>query len=166
MARKPRWGLIILGIVLFVLIVGAALIGTVAYIGYTQFSLHRETTADPEAEFAKAEARFAGQQPLVEIPRDGPPRPIVHRDAKAGPKVDLTSLHLLAWDPEKRELVQFTMPFWLVRLGGRRPFMFENREGFFAAEDLQLTAEDIERHGPGLIVDYQRHGYRALLWAE
>ncbi len=166
MARKPRWGLIVLGIVLFVVIVGAALIGTVAYIGYTQFSLQRVSTTDPASEFAKAEARFAGQAPLVEIKPDGDVRPVVHRDAGARPKAELSSLHLLAWDPEEKKLVHFTMPFWLVRLGGRKPLMFENRGQFFSSEDLHLTSEDIERHGPGLIMRFERQGRRALVWAE
>jgi hypothetical protein len=166
MASKPRWGLIILGVVLFVVVVGMAVIGTLAYIGYKQFSYQAVTTGNPEAEFAKVQARFDGQQPLVEMRPAGDGGPLVHRETLTGSKGELSSLHFLAWDPRQKKLVTFTMPFWLVRLGGKRPFHFRTEDDIFSSDDLNVTADDIERHGPGLILDYQKNQVRVLVWTD
>jgi hypothetical protein len=170
MAGKRRWGLIVLGIVLFVVVVGVAVIGTVAYVAYKQFSLQTVATENPSEEFAKVEARFEGQQPLVEFPADPDGEAVVHRGTGRAGGGALSSLHVLAWSPKEKKLVRFTMPFWLVRLGGSKPIQLQSDAGsdwVFSGERVKLTAEDIERHGPGLIMRHTTpHGDRVLVWAD
>lgn len=169
MARKPRWGLIILGIVIFVVIVGAALIATVVYIGSRQFSLQTETTSDPEGEFAKVQARFEGQQPLIEMRPSSEGGPVVHREPQKPRQGPLSNLHVLAWNAEDKKLVRFTMPFWLVRLSGSKPINIrgDGEEDWLGSANIKVTAEEIERRGPGLIVNLTNaRGVRVIVWAE
>jgi hypothetical protein len=167
MAGKPRWGLIILGIAIFVVVVGAALVAVGGYIVYSQFSLQTVKTATPEVEFAKVETQFAGQTPLLEMRAGEEANPIVHREPGHPGKGPLSNLHLLAWDARQKKLVQFTMPFWLVRLGGSNPLHFSAGNDLFQSNDVRLTAQDIERHGPGLILNMTtRRGERVILWAD
>lgn len=167
MAGKPRWGLIILGIAIFVVVVGAALVAVGGYIIYSQFSLQTVKTTTPEVEFAKVETQFAGQTPMLEIRAGEEATPIVHREPGHPGQGPLSNLHLLAWDARQKKLVRFTMPFWLVRLGGSSPMNFRSSGGLFESTDIRLTAQDIERHGPGLIVNMTtRRGERVIMWAD
>jgi hypothetical protein len=170
MAGKRRWGLIILGLVLFLVIVGVAVLGTVGYLMYRQFDVQTVTTEDPSDAFARVEARFANQQPLVEFP-EGPDGKAVVHEAPGNARVQaLTSLHVLAWSPSEKKLVRFSMPFWLLRLGGSHPIHLQPDSGaswIFDSERVNLTPEDIERHGPGLIVRHTTpRGERVIVWAD
>ena len=66
MTKKKNWGLIILGIVIFVVIVGAGLIATIGFVMYRQMDVQTVATNSPEEEFRKARARFEGQVPFIE----------------------------------------------------------------------------------------------------
>jgi hypothetical protein len=168
MAGKPRWGLIILGIVIFVVVVGAALVGIGGYIFFHQFSLQTVTTSAPEGEFAKVEAQFAGQLPLIEIRPGEEASPIVHRETDHPGQAPLSNMHILAWNSREKKLVRFTMPFWLVRLGGNKPMHFSaGSTEWFESNDIRLTSGDIERHGPGLLVNMTtRRGERIIVWTD
>ena len=81
---KKNWGLIILGIVIFAVIVGAGIIGTFGYIVYRQMDVQTVDLASPDEEFAKALARFEGQVPFIELPAGpGEGAPVVHREQMA-----------------------------------------------------------------------------------
>jgi hypothetical protein len=46
-------------------------------------------------------------------------------------------------------------------------FSFRDNDIDIEADDLRVTVEDLERHGPGLVLDHQsRHGGRVLAWTE
>jgi hypothetical protein len=166
---KQRWGLIILGIVIFVVIVGVGVIGTFGYIVYRQMDVQTVATASPEEEFSKARARFEGQVPFIELPAGvEEAAPIVHRDQMAKEATPLTGLRVLAWGPQDKKLVRLTLPMWLLRLSGRRGVHLSNRDAPLSADmNLNVSADEIERHGPGLILDFTtRTGERVLVWAE
>jgi hypothetical protein len=171
MAKKRSWGLIILGIVIFVVIVGVAALGTAGYLFYRQFNVQTATTANPEPDFAKIEARFAGQIPLIELPEDDEDTPKINRPTPSpGAEVaPISDIHVMAWSKRDGKLVNFTMPFWLIRLSGNKPIQFNTtgNDSIFGTAHVQLTAEDVERRGPGLIFRRTgKRGERVLIWAE
>lgn len=166
---KKSWGLIILGIVIFVVIVGAGIIGTFGYIVYRQMDVQTVANQSPDAEFAKERARFAGQVPFIELPAGlEEAAPIVHREQMGKEPTPLTGLRILAWGPRDRKLVRLMLPMWLLRLSGRQGVHLSNRDTPFTADmSLHVTADELERHGPGLILDFTTpHGERVLVWAE
>jgi hypothetical protein len=166
---KKSWGLIILGIVIFVVIVGVGVIGTFGYIVYRQMDVQTVQAQSPDQEFAKERARFEGQAPFIELPAGaGEGALVVHREQMAKEPTTLIGLRILAWGPRDRKLVRLTLPMWLLRLSGTRGVHLSNRDTPFDNDmSLNVTAEELERHGPGLILDFTTpHGERILIWAE
>ena len=102
--------------------------------------------------------------PLLEVhgtsaPRSSPPP----TDA---PRTSLTTLHVLAWDAHDEQLARFEIPFWFLRLK-EGPIRFGTYASGLDELKITLTAAEIERYGPGIIMDISREGRdRALLWVE
>ena len=63
-------------------------------------------------------------------------------------------------------MVRVSIPFWIVRMKMRGTTIDLNGK-HMNLEDLRLTAEDLERFGPTLIVDHENTtGERVLVWSE
>lgn len=162
---KRRWMPIVLGIVflLFVLAVGAVLLS----VAWFRQALQVTAVSQIEAgrEFDAIRAKFSGQRPLLEM-REGEPALAAERKDEARSTAQITRLHLMAWDDDDQQLVTFSLPFWLLRMKSG-PIGFSSYDSGF--ERVSLSAEDIERHGPGLILDASdndRGRGRVLIWAE
>ena len=80
----------------------------------------------------------------------------------------LESLRVLAYDRRAGKLVNVSIPFWLLRLAPSNKFSFLSDNGIdFDTERVHLTLEDLERRGPGLILDQaDRRGSQVLVWTE
>jgi hypothetical protein len=167
MAKKPSWGLIILGIAVLVMVVGAGVLAVIGYVVYQQFAFEASpaTGRSVDQEFEQVAKRFAGQKPLIEI-QDG--EPIARHEPGSGAKGHIEAIHILVWQPDERKVFRMNIPFWLIRMSKGRPIRLSGDEGSDTeAMKLRLTAEDLERHGPGLILDYRKPGgERVLVWAE
>jgi hypothetical protein len=165
--RKPkrRWIPIVLGILFlfFVLGVGAVILSVAWFRQNLQVT--EVSAANASQEFEAVRARFAGQRPLLEM-RDGEPAYVAEREKEPHSNIKLTTLHLLAWDEDEEHLVRFALPFWLLRMKSG-PIGFSSYAS--GVDRVSLRPEDIERHGPGLILDVseeQRGRGRVLIWAE
>jgi hypothetical protein len=134
-----------------------ALAGCGAFVaGWVFLSRHVQTeemtSTTAAAEFASAKARFAGQEPFIEF--RGLQTPIVRRTPSA-PRQTLLRVRGLSYDPQDEELQRVDLPAWtlaLITAGGRLRVM---SLGMFNDERDDITLEDLERHGPGLIIDAQ-----------
>ena len=75
-------------------------------------------------------------------------------------------MHLLAWDEDDEQLVRMSIPFWLLRLKSG-PIRISASSAGLVDRGLDFRVEDVERYGPGLLLDLpdQRDG-RVLIWAE
>ena len=70
---------------------------------------------------------------------------------------------MLAFDPDDGRIVRVSIPFWIVRMKMRGATIDLNGN-HMNLEDLKLTAEDLERFGPTLIVDHKdTKGERVLV---
>lgn len=149
---------IILGIFALVAVGGGAL--------FVYRHVDTQVTSNERAEgrFAAERQRFAGRRALIELRGD---EPIVHQPIEDAPAVKLEALHALAYDTRARKLVHIDVPFWLLRLAPGRRFTFFSDAADFDSDRLHLTVDDLERHGPGLILDeHNRRGARILVWTE
>jgi hypothetical protein len=166
--KKKNWALIILGIVILVVILGIAAVVGFGYFMYRQMEISTTTTGNPEQEFADVGARFQGQVPYVELSFDGQEKAVVHRELEKPTRTPLKHLRMVAYDEREHRLVRLTIPFWLLRLGGNKPINLNSGgSGFDPGFRLTITSEDLERRGPGLIIDtVGRRGERVILWAE
>ena len=142
----------------------------IAGVGFYYISQHVESkTATPTAaaaEFDAIKAGFPGQTPLIELDQRGRfLRAHTDRPAVAHAVVP-NDLHVLAFDGNERRIVQFRIPFWILRMKAKNATIDLNGNRM-DLEDLRLTVEDLERYGPSVIVDHLApDGDRVLVWSK
>ena len=159
---------VLIASVIIVGVVAVAAIGGTAFFIYRHVNTEFTETENADQQFKQARARFAGQQPLIEIRKDD--EPVLHRDvlraSQSTAKVE--TLRVLAYDTDAGKLVHVSIPFWLLRLAPSRHMTFLSDSGIdFDSDRVHITLDDLERRGPGLILDQaDRRGSQVLVWAE
>jgi hypothetical protein len=157
-------------VVLAIVVIGVLGIVAMAGVGLYLFSQHIDTrTASPANaahDFEQVKARFGGQKPLIELDEHGRfLRSHVDRTPPVNAKPP-DSINVLAFDPDDGRIVRVSIPFWVVRMKMRGATIDLNGN-HMNLEDLKLTAEDLERFGPTLIVDHKSTtGERVLVWSQ
>jgi len=167
-STRKTWLSILIAGVIIVGMLAATVVGGTAYFFYHHINSTFTPRENAEQQFAAARARFAGQTPLIEMRHDE--EPVVHRelvDASHAP-ARIESLRVLAYDSRARKLVRVSIPFWLIRLAPGKHFSFLSDNGVdFDSDRVRLSYEDLERLGPGLILDQEdRRGSHVLVWTE
>jgi len=125
-----------------------------------------EKRAGSEAEAVQAidavKARFGSRPPLVEIidPQRADIR--INRPVEAtAPRVD--TIHVINWKSDTGELIRTDVPLWLMRFSTMN---IASQLGIAPAR-FRLTVSDVERYGPGIVVDYGSQGaFRVLVWVD
>ena len=164
MAAK-KWVPIVVGIVIFVFVVGAGLVGGLVYVVTRQVKVQELSASAGQEEFERLVAGFAGQQALIDMPADPDGEMQVHHELETRQTGSISTVHVRAWSPRDRKLVQVDLPFWTLRLTGNRPI--ELHAGASGAMVLKVTPDQIDRRGPGMELNHTRHGgERVLIWTE
>src|SRR5262245_10074289 len=174
-SKTPTWVWVVFGILGFCALIFIAIVGGSIFM----FRTHVHTDAVPkqaaQEQFDRQRNRFAGQQPLVQVAKaDGnDSKVVVHRPpATATRHETLQAIRVLTYGERNGQLVTIEVPVWLARWAlsnrgenGRRKVSLGN--GSVELESGDLTFEDIERNGPGLILDVvDERGAQVLVWAE
>ena len=165
-STKRTWLWIIFGIAICIAVAFVALVGGTVYMvsRHVKTELVGRNTA--EQEFLAQRERFAGQTPLIET-RGEFGETIVHRPAENGRKGNLQSIRVLVYDSHEGRLVHIDVPFWLVRLMPSRRVDSYGTSFDFDTNRVRLTPDDLERNGPGLILDAtDKRNARVLIWTE
>jgi len=165
--RIPTWAAVLIAGVIIVGMLAVAAVGGVAFFIYRHVNATFTGQERASEQFSLARARFAGQRPLIELAHGD--EPIVHREMmKAEAEQRLESIRVLAYDRRAGKLVRVSIPFWLLRIVPSHHFSFLNDNGIEIDSDrIRLTIEDVERRGPGLLLDTRdRHGSQVLIWTE
>jgi hypothetical protein len=154
-------------LIIVVMLVTAAVAVAIGVVMYTV--LHGLQVTPSSADVALAEmtvvrTRFAGQAPLVELDfaqyRGGVH---VNRPPPDAVRQTVRTLHGLAWDAAEHRLVRLSLPLWVMHIGEPKNLLL----GAVHLNDVRISVEDIERHGPGLIFDGRTpEGMPVLVWAE
>ena len=157
-----RWMKVTLGAFAVIAVAVSILAGTGAYFVFR----HLDTRASGEEEAIQAieavKARFGRRPPLVEVvdPRRADFRINRLVDASAA-RVD--TIHVINWKSETGQLSRTDVPLWLMRFS---TVNIASQIGI-APAGFRLTVSDIERYGPGIVVDFNSPGaFRMLLWVE
>ena len=160
-----RW----IWIVLIVLTVGlvscAGLVGGGIWYASTHFKVREVARADVEQEFTRLRTRFKDQKPLLDARRGigiASDRLEARALAYSGPPPK--NLCLLVWTEEQPKAVQLCLPFWLLKMKSGRGLKFDVPNG--EARRLELSAKDLERAGPALLLDEEHDRSRLLVWTE
>jgi hypothetical protein len=143
-------------------VAAVALAATGAYFVFRDM----ETRAGSEAEAVQAidavKARFGSRPPLVEIidPQRADIR--INRPVEvSASRVD--TIHVVNWKSDTGELIRADIPLWLMRFS---TVNIASQLGIAPAK-FRLTVSDVERYGPGIVVDYGSQGaFRVLVWVD
>src|SRR5262245_34643498 len=155
---------IAVSVVLIIGLLAAGIVGGTAFFIYRHVDAQMTPRENAEQRFADERAKFAGQQPLLELTLGD--EPVIHR-TPGNPRSEVRSLHALAYDERSGKLTHVDIPGWLLRImsGGGR-IRIANLEVFDDDRD-RITLEDLERHGPGLVLDLHRgRRTQVLVWTE
>jgi hypothetical protein len=167
--KIPTWVSVLIAGVIIVGMLAVAVVGGAAFFIYRHVNTTVTEPQNAETEFAQARARFAGQKPLIEMRHDD--EPILHRELVKGSGTTperIEALRVLVYDHHAGKLVRVSIPLWLLRMTPSKHFSFLNDSGIQLDSDrVNLTLEDLERRGPGLILDQKdRRGSEVLVWTE
>jgi hypothetical protein len=174
-SKTPTWVWVVLGIVGFCVLAVVALVGGSILMVRSHVHTEYAEKQTAEQEFARQRARFAGQQPLIELRKtvNEDDKMVVHRPPESAPRrTDLQTIRVLVYDNREGRLIHIDVPLWIARLvpsnrdrSGRGRVSFGSES--FDFESGNLTLDDVERHGPGLVVDgIDSRGAQVLVWAE
>jgi hypothetical protein len=131
----------------------------------------RASVSTAKVEFERLRARFAGERPLLDMQLRKPSADVRRLRVPA----PLHSFHTVIFDTRGGErLVRLTVPYWFGRHYARHrgQFVWLGELTFlddteFDPETIQLSLDDVERHGPGLLVDYQHpSGGQFIAWVQ
>lgn len=173
-STKRTWLWVVLGIVATFALVVIVFVGGAIFEFRTHVRNEYVESSSAEQQFAQVRSRFAGQQPLIEfVNGDQEETPTIHRPPADAPRVRINDLRVLIYDLRQGHLIRADVPGWLLRMmpnGGRYGGSY--RSGGFNAdfgeqfERHQLTIEDIERHGLGLVLEGRNDNTRIIIWTE
>jgi hypothetical protein len=161
--KSRRWVPILFGVAVFVVFAGIG--GALFTYSWVRDHLDVQAATDSSATaaFDEIRQRYVGKPPLVEVSGNDTRSRVPPKDA---PRASLSALHVLAWNPDDEHLARIDIPFWLIRLK-ESPIRFANYASGAVDFDVPITAADIERYGPGIVVDLHRPGReRALVWVD
>ena len=163
--KKRRWIPIVVGVVILLAFVAIGVIGVGVNYLRQSMTVADASESDAMQEFENVRSRFAGQRPLIEMV-DGRPQYDADRATQTASQTALNTLHVLAYDRDKGQTVTFSLPFWLLRMKSG-PIRISAYQQGWDDRGVSFRVEDIEKHGPGIIVDAtgRREG-RVLVWAE
>jgi hypothetical protein len=160
---KRTWVSVVIAIVIIVGVLAAAVVGGTAYFFYHHIDATFTAQDNADKTFEQTRARFAGQQPLIELSRDD--EPVVHHPT--GPRRDVQALHALVYDENSGKLTHVDVPGWLLRIISGHGNLRLADMGPMGDDEMKLRLEDLERHGPGLVMDIRRHrGSQLIVWTE
>jgi hypothetical protein len=163
--KKRTWLWILLGVFfVFVIVAIGGIIFSVAFVRQSM-NITDMSPDNADKEFAAVRAKFAGRQPFIQMV-DGRPQYVADSATTTPSTVPLKSMHVMAWDDEEGKLVTFSLPFWLLRMKSG-PIQLSAYSAGWDDRGVSFRIEDLERHGPGLVLDVQeRREGRVLIWAE
>lgn len=164
--KKHRtWLWIVGGVLLFFGVVAVGGIMLAVSLFRNNMTVNESTEADAMQQFEAVRNRYPGQQPLIRLV-DGHPEYVAERATESASTTTLSSVHVMAYDRDEGKVVTFSLPFWLLRLKSG-PIRISAYQQGWDDRGVSFRVEDLEKHGPGIIVDAADRGEgRVLVWAE
>lgn len=170
--RTRTWLLIGCGGAIFLVMVGVAGVGGLGFYLYQQVGMHAAFVKQEDAahQLDAVRSKFPGQAPKITVKKTADGKPDLDLSKPVASPVTLTSLHVSAYDPSEKKLVEMTIPFWVLRMmpeGGKVHVNGDEVLNHLSTPSGKLTAKDIEALGPGLLLDDTRpDGTRVIIWSE
>ena len=163
--KKRNWITIVLGVLVLFTILGVGCVVITVSWFRQNLDVTETTEADAMRQLDAIRSRFPNQQPLIQMV-DGHPQYVAERASQTSSQTTLSTLHVSAFDEDEGNLVNFSLPFWLLRMKSG-PIRISAYQQGWDDRGVSFNVADIEKHGPGIIVDISqgREG-RVVIWAE
>ena len=163
--KKKTWLWIVLGVFVFFGMIAVGGIIVAVSVFRNNMTVNETSEADAMQQFEAVRSRYPGQQPLIQLV-DGRPQYVAERATQSPSATSLSSVHILAYDSDEGKVVTFSLPFWLLRMKSG-PIRISAYQQGWDDRGVSFRVEDIEKHGPGIIIDATRPNEgRVLVWAE
>jgi hypothetical protein len=160
-----RWMWVVLGIVAFSFVGCFGVLGGLAWVVSRHVQVKEMPSGDIETEFTALRARFKDAKPLLDT-RNGVTIASERLEARAasysGPLP--SSLCILAWEKSEPRRVRVCLPFWLLKLKTGKGLKFDVPESGLGR--VEISAEELERAGPALLIDRNEDRAHLMLWTE
>jgi len=144
-------------------LLGLSIFGSLVY---RAVSVEEASSSEALTRFAAVRKKFADQVPMLEVDASGRITRSAAPPSVASVVPGVKRLEVLGYRAAEERLVAAHVPFWFFSLKGPA-LQFAVRDTGLDLERLRLTADDLSRHGPGLVLDQVRpNGDRLLVWAE
>ena len=161
-----RWVWILLAVLFVGMVSCAGVVGSGIWFVSQTVQVKKASKADIEGEFKTLRAKFQGQQPLFDRRAGGIATLGDRLEARAatydGPPPE--DLCILIWESGKAERVRICLPFWLLKLKSGKGLKLDVPD--HDIERLEISAEELQRAGPGLLLDEDHDKTRVLIWTE
>jgi hypothetical protein len=156
------WIKVTVGVVAVAVTLFAILAGTGAYYVMRHLETRTASEAAAQPDFDAVRARFKDRAPMIEIGNiKGGEVKIQREPHPAGLRA--STMHVMTWSHEENKLITTDIPLWLMRFSSVNIL---SRLGL-APGRFRLTAEDVMRFGPGIVVDYKQPGVNNMIvWVQ
>lgn len=159
--RKVLW--IVLGVVGFFVLCVVAFAAFGLYFVSRNLDMTQATATEASDSFESVRARFK-EPPILTIDVDE--RVTLSRPPPdAAPAERPTKMYVMAYDRSDERIVRVTVPFWMLRMG-RENIRLGSGSNDIDFEKLRITAEELERYGPALLLDHAEGRNRVLVWTQ
>ena len=157
MTTRTRALLLVVAVAVLALV---ALMGRGAYIVLHNLSVTRSTARLAAAQFDELRRPFPERPPLIQIDDPRHARVHVNHPLRSAPLAALEGFEILVWQADEEKIVHTRAPLWMMRFSA----LSVMSELGIAPGSVQVTVDDVQRYGPGVIVDYTSpKGDRALV---
>jgi hypothetical protein len=138
------------------------LAGTGAYFFFRELETRSGNEAQFKTDFDTVRAKYVGRPPLIEIANLQAGDFKINRTAHPeGRRAE--TVHILTWTADDQKLLRTNVPLWLMRFSSINILSHLG----VAPEKFRLTAEDLARYGPGIVVDFMKpERSHVLIWVE
>lgn len=142
-------------------LVGLLLFGVLVY---RAVSVEHVPMSEARRRFDAVRSAFAGQQPLLTLDDSGE---VIRREVPTAPATrPIKRLYALAYQSNQERLISANVPIWFFKIKGPAAQVALRDTGLDLAR-LRITADDLSRRGPGLVIDRSSTtGDRLIVWTE
>ena len=151
---------------ILLILLAAAIVGWSIFGVLVWRAVEVEEADEPQAlrRFHAVRATLPAAPPLLDLDSGG--NVIRRAPMVAASDGALESLSALAYQPRERRLVHAVMPFWFFTLKApAAQYVF--RGTGLDLKRLGVTAAELKRHGPAIVIDHvYPDGRRLLVWTE
>jgi hypothetical protein len=160
-----RWMWVVLGIVAFSFVGCLGAIGGLAWVVSQHVQVKQMSSGDIESEFKALRGKFKDQKPLLDT-RNGITIASERLEARAasysGPLP--SNLCILAWEKGDPQRVRVCLPFWLLKLKSGKGLKFDVPDSGIGR--VEISAQELERAGPALLLDRLESRTHLMMWTE